>query len=360
MNKGDKDSHQKQSAIRYCLALGRLPCPEVVIYSPSDLTSTPEPLTDLDVLGVEALDDGGLRRTLFDCKSGNRMSAINRALWVRGLMDFIHIDHGVVILRSPPLENHRLAALDLSVDIHSEDTFTGLGNLISTEFSKDLFYQSDVERWRSQIAAYRQCSWSAPLHDCVRHLAPVTKEPYKIFRRLIAELRAVRGEFDPSKDKHRTIYYDSLCGMLLLWSAMSRDIRRLYREDLPYARFEELLRYYIWGGQETYHIRQEMAKKVDKESPSVEMPEWPKLQKFVSNVVTDPGSALSCASFSRELSIRESSGVLSDKDDNLRNILKSNHRVAQFLLSASDYLTSAGKLPREFYDHSAGILADLS
>jgi len=92
MGKYDRDRALKEMAIRYCLAQGLAPCLEVVVASASDLSDTSEDLTDLDVLGLDFIADGGFRRLIFDCKTTNKMSAINRAFWASGIMAYTGCD----------------------------------------------------------------------------------------------------------------------------------------------------------------------------------------------------------------------------------------------------------------------------
>ncbi|WDA40460.1 hypothetical protein [Erythrobacter sp. BLCC-B19] len=342
MNKGDKDRYLKQLAIRACLAAGHVPCPEVVVYSPSDLTKEPEPLTDLDVVGLEPLDDGGMRRTLFDCKSG-KMSAINRALWASGLTSFTGIESAIILLKVRPLENHRLAALKMCVDLHSEETFSDLIALSSPGFNKDIFYQSTADRWQQQQEAYTSWPWSKNLFECSRHLIPISGDPAKTFRRLISELRAVRGEIDPAKPAHRAIFFDLICGMLILWSSIAKEVRRIYRSDSKPEEFVQMLRYYIWGGQESFSIRQEIGKKF--ESENADLPEWGRLQKFVSHALAEPKHLLTSALVARELSIREVTDQLPELDKNISEILKREPRVSQFIISSSDYLVHSSRAP---------------
>ena len=100
MGRYDKDRHQKEMAIRYCLAQGMSPCLEIVIPSRSDLSDAPEALTDLDVVGLEFIADGGLRRLLFDCKTANKMSAVNRAFWAAGVLAYSGCDEAFIILKN--------------------------------------------------------------------------------------------------------------------------------------------------------------------------------------------------------------------------------------------------------------------
>lgn len=358
MNKNDKDRFYKQLAIRFCISEGHLPCPEVVVYSPSDLTDTPEHLTDLDVLGLEALDDGRIRRTLFDCKTG-KMSAINRALWARGLMEMSAIDHSVVILNKSPVENHRLAATAINVDLHSESTFSELAALSNPAFDKDTNYQSNVERWQKLQSAYEKYSWTQPLFVCVKHLVPVTESPAKSFRRLVGEIRQSRGEFDPGKVEHRAILYDATAAFLILWCSIARDVRRIFRTNMSNTKFLEMLRFYLWGGREAYGIRRELAKKLDKSAPDPELPEWGKLEKFASHAISYPKVLLKAAFICRELALRELSGQDVDMDAEITRQLKGDGRLTQVLLSALDYITSSGRYPREAYDDAQETIADL-
>ena len=114
-------------AVRYCLAQGMAPCLEVVIASASDLSDAPEVLTDLDVVGLEFIADGGMRRLLFDCKTTNKMSAINRAFWASGILAYTGCDEAFVILKNRTVYNHRLSALAIGVDLHDEASFEDLG-----------------------------------------------------------------------------------------------------------------------------------------------------------------------------------------------------------------------------------------
>src|SRR5262249_40763376 len=108
MGKYDKDRFQKELAIRYCVARGLIPFLEVVAASTADLSDSVEVLTDLDVVGVEATVDGRLRRTVFDCKTTNKMSSINRAFWAAGIKYYTRCDDAYVILKGRAVHNHRI------------------------------------------------------------------------------------------------------------------------------------------------------------------------------------------------------------------------------------------------------------
>jgi hypothetical protein len=143
MGKYDKDRFQKELAVRYCIARDMVPFLEVLVRSVSDLSDTSEVLTDLDVVGIEAVGDGGLRRTIFDCKSSGKMSAVNRAFWAAGVKAYTDCDDVQVILKTRAVNNHRLSALTMDVDLHDEESFKALGKSIDAAFPADHCYLTD-------------------------------------------------------------------------------------------------------------------------------------------------------------------------------------------------------------------------
>src|SRR5215471_19182953 len=106
MGKYDKDRFLKELAIRYCLAKAAVPFVEVVVPSAADLSDSIEVLTDLDVAGIETIGDGSLHRTIFDCKTANKMSSINRAFWAAGVKEYTHCNEAYIILKSKAVHNH--------------------------------------------------------------------------------------------------------------------------------------------------------------------------------------------------------------------------------------------------------------
>jgi hypothetical protein len=133
-----------------------------------------------------------------------------------------------------------------------------------------------------------------------------------------------------------------------LWTALGRDIRRFYDPSMDKAAFEKVLRYYLWGGKETYQIRQQLHDKVSQESPSpVELPKWNEIVSFASLVVGAPQNIFECALVCRELAIRCATKTDVQFDKMLTGRFKSNSRIRQFGLSLSDTLVAAGGLPSD-------------
>lgn len=358
MGKYDKDRHQKEMAIRYCIARGVAPCLEVLVPSASDLSDTVETLTDIDVLGLEFIVDGGFRRTIFDCKTTNKMSPINRAFWAAGVTSYAGCDDAVVVLKNRAVYNHRISALRISVDLHDELSFEDLGRTFDQEFGKDNSYQSSIDRWNAIYEIYQNNSWSEGLYYLGRNLAPVTHEPWRIFRRTAAEMRGVRGQFDPAKDAHVSLFLDVLSAVFMLWTSLGRDIRRFYDPKMTKPEFERALRYYVWGGKESYQIRQEISQRTGAAS-SVEFPAWVALTNLTGLVITAPQEVFVCIGVCRDLAIRLACGRNGDHDKRLSASFASNRRARQFVMAVVDYMIAASGIPKDFSTRVQNELSDL-
>lgn len=314
-------------------------------------------LTDLDVVGIEATADGGLRRTIFDCKTGNKMSSINRAFWAAGVKEYTHCNEAYVILKGKAVHNHRISALAINVDLHDEQSFKDLGKTLDEAFPADDCYQAALSRWNAVYDAYTKNGWSEPLFDLARNVVPLTQTPWSTFRKILAELRAIRGNFDPAKDEHLAIFFDVLSSTFVLWAAMGRDIRRFYEPSMDKSAFQAVLRYYVWGGKESYNIRQQMRDRAATENgAAVELPSWDALVAFAGLIVAAPQSILECAHVCREVSIRAAAGLNPGFDKQLSHRLKSSTRIRQFSAALGDYLVTAGGLPKDLAQRAQGVL----
>jgi len=343
MGKFDKDRYQKELAINYCLARGFLPFVEVLVRSSSELSDVTEVVTDIDVLGVYSWKDAGLHKTLFDCKTSNKMSSINRAFWAAGVKAYAGCDSAFVILKNRAVSNHRFTALRMNVDLHDDSSFIELGRDFDEAFPAMSYYQSSIDRWNAVYSCYEKYLWLEPIFGLIRHSAPLTDSPWSVFRKILAELRAAKGQFDPSKSEHLAVFFDILASVFVLWAQMAREIRRLYQPDTKRADFEKTLRYYLWGGRDAYQLRQQLSK-----GKHAELPAWEKIVAFSGMVLSAPQSVFGCAHICREISIRCVSEANEAFDQELQTRLNSGGRNRQYMSSLVECIVEAGGLPTDF------------
>lgn len=350
MGKFDKDRFQKELAIRYCLVRGMVPFPEVIVPSASDVSDTVEVLTDVDVLGVEFVSDGELRRTLFDCKTAGKLSSINRAFWAAGVMGYTRCHHAYAILKNKAVHNHRMSALAMGVDLHTDQSFVDLGKTVDASFPSVRSYQASIDGWNTVHGCYEKNSWATELHSLNRNTVPLSLSPASVFRRYVAEFRQVRGMFDPTKDAHLCVFLDSMASLMVLWSSIARDVRRLYEPTMRKEDLERSLRYYLWGGRESYQMRQQMREKAAADNRgvgAVELPAWDALVAFVGIVLAAPQDVFECASFLREFAFRVACGRDIAIDAELAKVSLGNTRVRQFSTGLIDYVVAACGLPKD-------------
>lgn len=366
MGKLDKDRYQKELAVRYCLAQNMVPCLEVLVPSISELSSNSEIITDIDALGLTMIADGDFHRLAFDCKSSVKLSPIGRAFWAAGLVQYTGCDGAFVILGKAAVYNHRISALSINIDLHDQKSFEDLGRSKQQDFNSPHYYQSSLENWDKVIAAYEKFKWSEPTFQICRNFAPISRTPEKIFRKLVVELKKAQGHFDPQKKEHMAIFLDVMAAAFILWTSMGRNLRRIYDPSMKREHFESALRFYIWGGKESYDIRQalrdraaQLSSSSDLSSEVQEFPSWDKLINFSGLVIGAPQAAFECVNICRDLSIRcvVERGIKEEKS--LSDALKESNRATQFILGMTSYLVSACQLPNDTEKNVKNLLSEL-
>jgi hypothetical protein len=173
-----------------------------------------------------------------------------------------------------------------------------------------------------------------------------------------------KGYFDPKRNDHVSIFLDILSSAFVLWAVMGRDIRRFYEPTLDKTTFEKTLRYYFWGGKESYEIRQKLRElsapnATQSTNKKSELPFWEDLVNFSGLIVAAPQSVLGCAYLCRELSIKVACDPNVDFDIKLSSLLKENSHIRQFSVSLGDYLVHAGMIPSDLAKRVQEIIFDL-
>ena len=348
-----KDIAQKIKAIKYCVALGFVPHMEVVVRFSADTSDKPSDLTDIDVYGILPGSKSPTYRVLFDCKTLNKMSPINRAFWARGLATITQCDEAYVILKKPALESHRLAGNSFNVRLFSEELFDKHASTASIDYFIPNSYL-EIEKCWSQIENGKKNF--PPLSSYIEYLnstALLQRNGSLGLRSLISQTRGVSGELDPSKELHRALYYFGLSQFSIYVNEMVRDFNNIFDPKSSKDQFEKTLRYYLWGGKENYEIRQRLnkvtktVKGVDTSEP-FELPEWNIFVEYFRSSLDAPLTVSSTCLPIKDLAFRGIAGIDTELDKRLAARFKAGNRVRQFSLAASNYYQRACKLPVEF------------
>jgi len=356
----DKDIHQKESAIRFCLASGLLPFLEVNVGNRKELSSTSTVITDIDALGLVIDASGAHRRVIFDCKTVNKTSPINRAFWASGLMKYAGCDEAFVILKKKASEAHRLSAKYIDVHLFNETQFNHFATSYSIEYSLDYSYSTDIKNWLTQYDAYSKGSAFEKFGDFLNHEIPLENDAARGVKRLLAALIKGKGEFNPEKSLHVSVFQHVVMSFSLLMAQVVHDLKTVINFDSEKSEFELLLKYYIWGGKDAFEQRQKMHDLHRAgASSSLEIPEWDRFVELTRMLLDSPKDVFLCCFPLRELSLRTTKNIIKDKDIKLAHEIMGNSRLRQFILSQTSYLVSAGQLPKEFNNKLVADLDDL-
>lgn len=341
-----KDIAQKQKAIRYCVANGLIPYLEVVVRYVAEVAPVEADISDVDVLGIRPSSLTKEQKLIFDCKTQNKVGAVGRALWAAGLMRLIHADGAFVILNKAAHEGHRLAANELGVRLTSESLFDNFGKLSSPNYNEGSTYLDIVPSWETIIGLAAGNENLAPLIEFVLQDGPLERNNVAGFRALLARLRKAEGEFDASKPAHRALWGLVVCEALRLLSNLAVEFNSVFDPAMSKEKFEALLRNYVWGGRESYQLRQKLHSQVrsarhGEEDSQLDLPGWDRFLELMRSFMDAPHLASSGVLPAKDLAFRQL--ALGDRelaDKRIKAELANSTRARQYVIATSRYLGS--------------------
>ena len=348
----DKDRFQKEQAIRFCVLSGRLPFLEVNVENVKELRDTSTTITDIDVLGCIVDLSGKQRRVIFDCKTLGKTSPINRAMWASGLMAYTGCDEAFIILRKKASEAHRMSAKKLNVHLFDESQFKAYAESFSPSFSLDHSYQTNIDNWSRHAEIYKKGSEFEKFGNFLNNELPLEAEPPRGIKRLIAALGKGRGEFDPSKVAHQAVFCHALMMFSYMMAMAVHELVNIVDHDAKKDDFDRLIRYYIWGGRDTYARRQRMndlfVMQGNGDNERLDLPEWEGFLELTRNMMDSPNDVIACCSPLRELSLKKITEPVAEKDEKLAQAVANSSRIRQFSIAQARYLIKATRLPTDF------------
>lgn len=353
MSKLDKDIHQKEMAIRFCLVNDMAPFPEVDVQNFRELSTSSTIITDIDVLGIKIDSTGRPRRVAFDCKTLGKTSPINRAFWAGGLMSFAGCDEAFIILRKKASEAHRLSAKQIKVHLFDEAQFQNYANSCSVDFNIDYCYSTSIDNWTKLFESTAHnpelSKYSAFLHSEI----PIERDAVKALRKFLAALTKIKGELDPAKDKHRCLFLYSVSVFAFLMAQVVHDLRNIIEFDAEEKQYESILKFYIWGGRDSYMLRSRLielfaAQRGGEPHQEPELKDWSGFMELTRKLLNSPMDIQECMFPLREFAFMKITDKNEAKHGYISERIHSNKRLRQFCVSLTRYLVDSLKLPREF------------
>lgn len=359
-----KDIEQKQKAARYCVANGIIPYMEVVVRYIADIAEVESNISDIDVLGIRPPSLVAQQRTIFDCKTQNKVSPVNRALWAAGLMRLVAADEGFVILKRAAPEGHRLAANEIGVRLTSETLFDSFGKSSSPNYAEGATYLDCSDAWQKIFELSRVNANLESLVHFLLHSSPLELDSAAGFRSLISKLKRAEGEFDVSKPAHRALWGLVVCEGMRFLSQIAVSFNHVFDPAMERAHFEQLLRNYTWGGKESYAVRQKLhaairAPRAGEELPAFELPGWDRYVELMRGLLDAPHLVGSGILPLKDISFKEICDARELADKRIKLEINSNNRARQFLISGNRYLGSLSPHFKDCAEHYSKLLAAL-
>lgn len=348
-----KDRGQKAEALRYVVSKRWYPQLELDVSTYVTVQRSPVNITDVDVFASIPGELGSYSNVLIDCKTRRGESPINRALWQRGLMERIHADRGICILRRKGIEtDHRYTAARLGVTLLTEDEFHSFAKATSPAFDRPTGVVGEIEAWER----FFQIGVHNPIFENIGAFSRsgfwMAESEIDACTRSLWEVSRLSQELDPVRHDHLAIVADAASWFM---HALARIVNTIFAGYLLPKTSNELssvLLLLLYGGREAYRARNRMKKmlaasrgETAEETPDLSLPEWERFVQLVRQSLDAPYEITRSP-----LILRETAFVLlvDGSPDFIRVLSSESPQAARLAVLGTDYLCRATRLPPEF------------
>lgn len=359
-----KDRDQKAKALKYAVSKGWFPQLEVDVHPIKALGKKVALLTDLDVLASAPDDFEGFRLVVFDCKTKGDQSPINRALWLRGVLDRMRAAQGVCILRKNAIElDHKLVAAKLGVILLTEDEFDLYATTTSKRYGKEIGHVGSIDLWDKLFGLKDKYLPLGSAVDFSRSIYWMIDDAAEACRKTIATVHEIRAELDPAKDDHIALAFDLASLFSRALAVLCAYIFNTYLHPKQQAELEGAVRVLLYGGREAYDHRNQLYRML-KETKGVEigevdltLPEWTRFIQLIRQVLDAPIEIARTPLILREIAFRCLAN--SNEDAYAKKLCAQSPQAGRFAVLSIGYLFKAAKLPTEFVEKGESILLPL-
>ncbi|OBQ34465.1 MAG: hypothetical protein AN485_16015 [Anabaena sp. MDT14b] len=346
----DKDKLQKEKAIRFCVSNNLIPYLEVNVSNVKDISPNQTVLTDIDVLGIEINKHGQVRKIIFDCKTLDT-SPINRAFWACGLMNYTSCNEAFVILKKKAEETHKLSAKSINVHLYSDELFDSYAEANNINYLDTSSYTADINTWYKYLDYFKNQIKFKELGDYINNQLPLEVDYARGLRGIIAYVKDIKGEINPIKDFHMSIYVHLVMSLCFVLSPIVTDLINIFDPNHKKEDFERMLRYYIWGGKDNFILRKKLHELMgiqnEQISSEFELANWDEFVELVRAILDAPTHLSSSCIPLREISLRYLTNINQSADLLIAKRLTESNRIRQFIFRISSYLINATGLPKD-------------
>lgn len=359
-----KDRDQKAKALKYSVSKGWFPQLEVDVHPPKALGKTITLMTDIDVFASMPDDFYGYRNIVFDCKTGAKESAVNRALWLRGVLDRMHAEQGVCILRKNIIElDHKLVATKMGIILLAEDEFDIFARSTSKRYDEKLGYVADIVAWERLFGLREKYPTLAPAIDFTRSLYWMFDDAAEACRKTLATINEIRSELDPAKDEHLAIAFDLASLFARALSVLAVTVFKAYLHPKKQSDLEEAMKVLLYGGREAYEHRNRLYRLLkerqgkDVVNGDLSLPDWERFIQLFRQLLDAPLDVAQTPLILRDVAFSHLMGSVDCTF--VKGLCMASPQAGRFALLTVRYLFKAAKLPHEFLEKSERVLIPL-
>jgi hypothetical protein len=348
-----KDRPQKSKMLRYVVSKGWFPQLEVLVTPQIPTSSKDKHLTDIDLLAFVVDEIKGYRRILIDCKTRQSDSAINRAIWLKGLMLQEDAERGICILKKKFIErDHRIHAANLGVILLTEEEIDTYSNATGVIRDEPIACMADIENWENYYQSFKRNYALAAALDFHKTGFWLCGDSGEAARKVIALGLQLSGELSPDKKEHVAVVGDLLS---LFIHATSVVVSRIFTGYLHPERKQDLadaLLLLLYGGRDAYEFRNKLQKLVrskyesDGELPDLTLPEWDRFLNLVRSGLDAPLEFAITPLIIREIAFSQ---LASENNYNYVERKCNEYRhILKYSIMGAEYFIKATRMPHEF------------
>lgn len=359
-----KDRDQKARALKYSVSKGWFPQLEVDVHPPKALGKKVVLMTDLDLLASIPDDFSGFRSIVFDCKTTLNESPVNRALWLRGVLDRMHADRGVCILRKNSIElDHKLVSTKLGIILLAEDEFDLFAQSTSKRYGEKLGHVADVEAWERLFALKEKYPNLGLALNFSRSAYWMMDDAAEACRRTLGIIHEVRTELDPAKEEHLAVAFDLASLFARALAMLTAYIFKAYLHPRQQAELEEAVKVLLYGGREAYEHRNQLYRMLKERkgaqgaNDDLSLPDWVRFIQLVRQLLDSPTDVARTPLILRDVAF---SYLMGSADRAFaKGLCTESPQGGRFAVLVIGYLFKAAKLPPEFVERGEGVLMPL-
>ncbi|MDV6374167.1 hypothetical protein [Deinococcus arenicola] len=357
-----KDMQQKYTLARHFHEIEAFTLIEVPIYHRSGGNDRLAFVTDIDVLALRPNRSFGWDVILGDCKTGDRVSPVNRSLWLRGLMHSVDASEGIVLLGNQHRveQDHKLYASEFSVHIYTESEFGEYDKAIVFPYgSNRSTYIPSTQLSLRQLP--RRFDALGNFVNYVFHSSWMEVNHFTTLRKVLGASMGISGEIDPRKTDHVALVVLATSVFAVHLAACVGSIFSSFLPSAEKISIEMTLKNLVWGGRDNYEmalsLRSQLLEakgKTSDEPVELVFPYWENFVDLITVLLENPAAAFRLPAYFQSFSSDLAGGT-----DNSERYSKSDLTMLKFAFLTLSYFIKASRWPIQLRQELEKRLLDI-